>query len=74
MTCVSPGDITGQLIEGIAEDVPSLTPEVTAAAALETALQQEGDAANDVIFDADTDAELVIYVQVRENREFKLVL
>ncbi len=58
------GEIGGNLVEGIAEDVPSLEPVVTPSEALEKAVEAEGDDMEDVQFDEETDAQLVVYVEV----------
>ena len=58
------GDIQGTLIEGIAEDVPSVEPSVPLQDALKTAVENERDDINDVAFNSDEDGRLVIYVQV----------
>ena len=59
------GDVEGQLIEGIAEDVPVLKPTVNVTQALKIAVSHEEDSENAVTFNAEDDAQLVIYVQVR---------
>ena len=58
------GDIQGKMIEGIAEDVPSVDPSVPLQDALKTAVENERDDINDVAFNSDEDGRLVIYVQV----------
>ena len=52
------------MIEGIEEDVPSIDPTIDVTEALDIAVRTEGDFLNDVNFDPDVDAQLVIYVQV----------
>ena len=59
------GDIRGNLIEGIVEDVPSLDATVNATQALEIAVSNELDDPDDVVFSEENDGQLVIYVQVR---------
>ncbi len=44
--------------------MPSLDPKVTLSAAVQIALDEERDDLEDIIFDQDEDAQLVIYVQV----------
>ena len=57
-------NIIGNLIEGIAEDVPSVEANVDVEQALKTAIDNEGDDAADVAFNTDDDAQLVIYIMV----------
>ena len=64
MTCSTVGDIQGKLIEGIAEDVPSIEPSVSLQEALKTAVVNERDDISDVAFNSVEDGRLVIYVQV----------
>ena len=63
-TCSTVGDIQGKLIEGIAEDVPSIEPSVSLQEALKTAVVNERDDIKDVAFNSDEDGRLIIYVQV----------
>ena len=59
------GDIEGKLIEGIAEDVPSINPLFSLEDALRKAVENEGDrTVDDVAFDEDQDAILAIYLEV----------
>ena len=52
-------------MEGIAEDVPSITPSVSLEDALKKAVENEGDGTvDDVVFDEDQDAILAIYLEV----------
>ena len=54
------GEVIGNLIEGIADDVPSVEANVDVEQALSTAIDNEGDNAADVVFNKDDDAQLVI--------------
>ena len=53
--------ITGKLVEGIEEDVPSTEPTLTKKQALRLAIEEEGDDPAAVSFDENEDIELVIY-------------
>ena len=58
------GEVIGNLIEGIAEDVPSVKANFAVEQALQTAVEKEGAEAADVMFNKKDDAQLVIYVMV----------
>ena len=64
------GDVAGQLIEGIAEDVPVLKPTVNVTQSLKIAVSHEGDHDSEVSFNAEDDAQLVIYAHVRSPQVF----
>ena len=46
------GDVSGRLVEGVADDIPSTAPHLSPIEALEVALKFTGDQPGDVMFDS----------------------
>ena len=63
------GDVAGQLIEGIAEDVPVLKPTVNVTQSLKIAVSHEGDHDSEVSFNAEDDAQLRILCMIKVTKQ-----
>lgn len=57
------GNIRGHLVEGIEKDIPSIKPALSPEQAVEAALNTRGHPRDDVTFDPDRDAQLVILAE-----------
>ena len=65
------GDVSGRLVEGVADDIPSTAPHLSPMEALEVALKFTGDQPGDVMFDPQKDAKLQVQVKNSESVNVK---